>query len=176
MRNRGLWALLAVVAAMLSLACFDRGTEPDDPPATVIVITNTQNQNSQNGAPSPGPSQGPGSGTFELRTGIFGFDSTDPDCSPKPPNSAGYIPVGCTAAFTTTPKVPGTNTDFPGSIPGIPQWTVELGADAVVVSNFGDEPYNKNILCTKRAFPVRVVATLNGVRGAWDGQCGNPAQ
>lgn len=165
MKPRTALAWACILYAILSLACVPR--EDPTTPTTVIV---TQNNNSNNSVPTPGasPSVPPGNGVgrFDLRVNPFGFSC--PAGTPAPRNNDGVIPVDCVAAFTVTPKIPGTATDAPGPF-GTPEWRIPSGQGRVSIYDYDGNPFNRNVKGLA-AGDVQISVALDGVVGTWSGR------
>lgn len=121
------------------------------------------------GGPSASPSPAPGCATAidSVRVAPFGFECTSAD---KPNNSAGVLPLTCTARVTATPKgkFPG-NGDVPAEIHG-PNitWTLRTGTGNVEVLDDPTQPFNKNVSALKVG-SFSLSATVCGVEGSYNG-------
>jgi hypothetical protein len=161
--------IVLLALALAALAC-----DLNLPGSSTTINTNTAtNTNGQNPTASPSPSPAPGSCAGAaiintVRVNPFGYDC--PAGIPKPSNSSGLLPVGCTAAVTATPKDFAGN-DVPAELHGTEiLWVVETGGQFIQVTSDPNEAFNKNVLGVAGPGEFVLAATVCGKRGAWVGR------
>lgn len=162
-------ALMAVVVIVATVACIEL------PGSNTTVITNT-NTNNQGNQPSPGASPSPGAGgscpgaslIAKVRVNPFGMEC--PEGTPKPNNSSGLLPVGCTAAVTATPK-DQFGTDVPAELHGPDiTWRIVSGSQYIQVTPDPNQDFNRNVTGLSAPGEFILEATVCGKAGAWEGR------
>lgn len=171
---RPTFTMAAAVALALGLTSCDEppaAPTPVQPPAvTVTQIVNVGQVPGPGTNPSPAPTNCVPEAIDSVRVNPFGYAC--PAGVTPPRNGSGEVPANCTAIFTATPKRPD-GTDVPAALHGSNiTWAVPIGSERVQLTDFGDQPFNKNVTVRPGSAPgeVQITATVCGKTGAWIGR------